>query len=148
MKHVSVLKSAVAASGLAMALAFSNGAAFAQSAPVLSNAVLKSHQDDLEAMLADLSKVQTPAVAKNYEGYLASQMGKYVDHHKQLHHVTMPAFGSAKKLGHAPMDQVKVAEATDRLSETHYPKLAAEMDRVEKLNPGLKKHFDVLRTLD
>lgn len=148
MTRFSPFKSAVTAAGLAMVLAMAGGTAHAQPAPALTQGVLKTHQDDLESMLADLAKVQTPDVAKGYEGYLAGQMPRYVANHKSLHHGAMQAFGAVKLKNKAPPEQVVVAAAVEKLDETHYPKLAQEMSRVEKLNPGLKKHFDLLRTLD
>ncbi len=148
MTRFSPFKSAVAAAGLAMVLAMAGGTAHAQPAPALSQAVLKTHQDDLEAMLADLAKVQTPDVAKGYEGYLAGQMPKYMANHKSLHHGAMQAFGAGKLKGKAPPEQAKLAAAVEKLDDTHFPKLAEEMARVEKLQPSLKKQFDLLRTLN
>jgi plasmid stabilization system protein ParE len=153
-KHV--LKSTVLASVFA-ATAIAAGSASAQlglpnpgissGAVSLGPAVLQAHKTDLEALAGDLARVQTPAAAKEYEQYLAGQLPKYVQNHKNLHHVALPGFRKVKA-GAAQAQQQAVADAADKLSETHFPRIAAEMERVEKLNPGLKRHFDVLRTLD
>ncbi len=148
MKHASLPKWVSLAASVAIATAFAAGAAHADTPPALSTPVLKAHQDDLEAMLADLSKVKTPEVAKSYETYLAAQMDKYTQNHKRLHHVAMKGFESNKRLGRQPVDQQKLADDVDKLGETHFARLAVEMERVEKLNPGLGKHFNVLRTLN
>ena len=148
MKRFSLMKSVVLVGGCAMVLTFSTNAALAQTPPALSHAAVSAHQSDLEAMLADLAKVQTADTAKSYEGYLSGQMPKYVGNHKTLHHGAMSGINSHGTRRNASAEQQKLADATDKLSETHFPKLAQEMARVEKLNPGLTKHFNTLRTLD
>jgi hypothetical protein len=147
------LKSTLLATAMAVVATLSAGAASAQMHAMVPNMVLSrdhltAHKADLEAMITDLSKVQSAADAKNYEGYLGGQMGKYVHNQKALHHVAMAGHLERKAKGGASQAEQAVATETDKLSETHIPKLASEMERVEKLNPGLKKHFDVLRTLD
>jgi hypothetical protein len=156
-KHV--LKTPFAVGALA-ALALMSGSAFAQlsglarpnpvsNAVTLGPALLQAHKADLEAIAGDLVRVQTPAAAKEYEAYLEAQLPKYVQNHKALHHVAVPEFRRVRtSLGNAGNSQQAIADATDKLSETHFPRIAAEMERVEKLNPALKKKFDVLRTLD
>jgi len=142
------LLASVMAGAVSVVIGLASPPAQAQVGLALSPTVVKAHQDDLEAMLADLSKVQSADTARSYESYLAGQMPKYVANHKALHHTAMPGFVASKQAGKHTADQQKLSDAVDKLSDTHYPKLAAEMDRVEKLNPGLKKHFDVLRTLN
>jgi plasmid stabilization system protein ParE len=158
MMRKNVLKSTFLASAC-MAAALATGTASAQlggmpnpgaiaGTAVLGPALLDAHKTDLEALAGDLARVQTPAAAKEYEQYLASQLPKYVQNHKNLHHVALPGFRKVKAGGAAAAQQQAIADAADKLSETHFPRIAADMERVEKLNPGLKKHFDVLRTLD
>ncbi len=146
MKTTSVLKSSLLAAGIVLAL--SSAPVLAQTPEALSTAVVSAHQADLEAMLADLAKVQSPDVAKAYEGYLTGQLPKYTGNHRKLHQVALPGHVGAKRMGRANREQEKAAEAAEKLNETHFPRLAMEMARVEQLNPGLKRHFDVLRTLE
>jgi len=148
MKRLSLLKSVVLASGFAAVLVVSTSPALAQPKPALTQAAVAGHQADLEAMLADLAKVQNADTAKSYEGYLSGQLPKYIANHKTLHHGALVAINSGATRRNASAEQQKLADAADKLSETHFPKLAQEMARVEKLNPGLKKQFDQLRTLD
>ncbi len=147
------LKSTLMIGAMAAAATLATGTASAQMhamvpTQVLSRNHLQAHKADLEAMITDLSKVQSPNDAKNYEGYLNGQMDKYVTNHKALHHVAMTNFANLKAKGVVDPAQKSVADETEKLSETHFPKLASEMERVEKLNPGLKKNFDTLRNLD
>lgn len=147
------LNSTLLATAVALVATLSAGTASAQMHAMVPNMVLSrdhvtAHKADLEAMISDLSKVQTATDAKSYEGYLGGQMGKYVKNHKALHHVALAGHWQRKAKGGTNQAEHAVADEADKLSETHFPKLATEMERVEKLNPGLKKHFDVLRTLD
>jgi hypothetical protein len=147
MKRLSMFKSVVLASGVAAVLMASATPALAE-APALTPALVSAHQGDLEAMLADLAKVKSPETAKAYEGYLSGQMPKYIANHKALHQGPMHAFKTGGMKRGWNMNEKKLAEATEKLNETHYPRLAVELDRVEKLNPGLKVKFDELRSLE
>jgi hypothetical protein len=150
MTSTSPLRSTLLAASITIASTLCCGMASAQTTGLGKPPASKSsqmqdaytrHKFDLEAIVKDLGKVKTPEVSKSYEAYLAGEMPKYTANHKTLHRYVDPTTS-----GKPTSEQQKVADDTKKLNETHYPTLVAEMARVEKLNPSLKKNFDELRT--
>ena len=167
--NITLKKSAFAAA-MGLALALSTGAVLAQAnmgaritgqanqaadqarsqamqAVEMSTAVVDAHKADLDNMLKDMAKVNSKDIAVGYEGYLNSQMNGYVTNHKRLN-AAIPSVGIAKKIGKFGPDMRKAVESINALNDKQYTQVAAEMDRIEKLNPSLKKHFDILRDLN
>lgn len=115
----------------------------------LTAELLKAHRDDLENMTRDLARVTNAKSAKSYEGYLDSQMPRYMQNHQRLHALALqPAQASLQAKRPVPESVRRLVAQAEQLDETHFPRLAAEMDRVEQLNPALKPRFDALRNLD
>lgn len=171
--NITLKKSAFAAA-MGVALALSTGAALAQSAlngritgqanqaveqaraqatqaqakaEEMSTAVVNAHKADLDNMLKDMAKVNSKDVAVGYETYLNSQITAYVNNHKRLN-AAIPSVGIAKRNGKFNQDMRNAVDAINALNDKQYTQVAAEMDRIEKLHPNLKKQFDVLRDLN
>ncbi len=141
----STFKASASALALGLTLALSSGAAFSQ--VDMHKLVVKAHKADIDNMISDLAKVGSADVAKGYEGYLGKQMGQYTSNHKKLNGL-IPGLTNAHKIGKVSPDMREAGEEINKLNDEQYVKLNAEMARVEKLNPLLKKHFDVLRALN
>lgn len=113
----------------------------------MSTAVVNAHKADIDNMLKDMAKVNSKDVATGYEAYLNSQLTAYVNNHKRLN-AAIPSVGLAKRTGKFNQDMRNAVDAINALNDKQYNQIAAEMDRIEKLNPNLKKQFDVLRDLN
>ncbi len=146
MKNPSTLKTTASALALGLALAMSSGAALAQAVP-MTMAVVNAHKADLDNMLADMAKIKTQEIASGYERYLVQQMNDYVKNHKKLD-AAIPSVAVAKRANKFTVEMKTAVDAINALNDNQYVKVSAEMDRLEKLNPGLKKQFDVLRALN
>ncbi len=168
------LKNTAIAAAMGLALALSTSAALAQAntgsrmtsqayqaaeqaraqagqaqakAEEMSTAVVNAHKADLDNMLKDMAKVNSKDVAVGYEGYLNSQINAYVNNHKRLN-AAIPSVGIAKRMGKFNPDMRNAVDAINALNDKQYTQVAAEMDRIEKLHPNLKKQFDILRDLN
>lgn len=167
--NITLKKSAFAAA-MGLALALSSGAALAQGniggritaqanqaaeqaraqaaqAVEMSTAVVDAHKADLDNMLRDMAKVNSKDVAVGYEGYLNSQINAYVNNHKKLN-AAIPSVAIAKRNGKFNQDMRKAVDSINALNDRQYTQVNTEMERIEKLNPNLKKQFDVLRDLN
>lgn len=153
------LKKSAAATALGLALAMGSSAAFAQAAPAarlakpdasyveMSTAIVDAHKADLDNMLKDMAKVTSPGTANGYESYLNGQLQNYVANHQKLN-AAIPSVARAKVSGRFNQDMRKAVDAINALNDKQYTQVAAEMDRLEKLNPKLKQQFDTLRDLN
>ncbi|MCE2680475.1 MAG: hypothetical protein LW629_08535 [Burkholderiales bacterium] len=112
---------------------------------LLSMALLKPHLDDVRQMVIDLSSVNSPEMAKYYEAAMAQRIGNIVQNQQRVKDA-IPSADTAKREGNMQPDMRQALQTLAQMNEQLFPKIALQMERVEKLNPNLKRYFDTVRT--
>ena len=114
----------------------------------IDRALLVAYREDLEAILADLSRVTEANSAKAYEAYFSGQLPRYAQNIRALNR----AIRRAERLGRAGKPVTTQARAVIQedaaLTESHVNRIEQAMVRAEGLNPGLTPLFDRWRALD
>ena len=111
---------------------------------LLSMALLKPHLDDLRQMLIDLGSVNSPEMAKFYEAALAQRINNIAQNQQRVRDA-IPSAEIPKRDGSMQPDMRQALQTLTQMNEQLFPKIALQMDRVEKLNPNLKRYFDTVR---
>ena len=112
---------------------------------VLSMALLKPHLDDVRQMLIDLNSINTPQMASFYEAALNQRMPAIMQNQQRVRDA-MPSIEIAKRDGSTQPDMRQAVQTLMQMNEQLFPKISIQMERVEKLNPNLKRHFDAVRS--
>lgn len=133
------------AAGVPAAYAQMSGPAQATGNRVLSMGLLKPHLDDLRQMLIDLNSINTPQMASYYEAALNQRMNAILQNQQRVRDA-VPSIEIAKRDGSIQPDMRQAMQTLAQMNEQLFPKLSIQMERVEKLNPNLKRYFDAVRS--
>jgi hypothetical protein len=112
---------------------------------MMSMAVIKPHMNDMRQMLIDLNTVNTAQMAQFYESAMAQRLNGIIQNHQRVKDA-LPSVETARREGNIQPDMRQAMQTLAQMNEQLLPKVAAQMERVEKLNPNLKRYFDTVRT--
>jgi hypothetical protein len=112
---------------------------------LLSMTLLKPHLDDMRQLVIDLSSINSPEMAKYYEAAIAQRINSIVQNQQRVKDA-VPSAEVAKREGSMQPDMRQALQTLIQMNEQLFPKIALQMERVEKLNPNLKRYFDAGRT--
>ena len=109
---------------------------------------IEQHVNDVDAILNDLKKISSTEQAKAYQSGLANKVDAFLVHVKKVDTVHGPELEKAATAGGTISPNVVLARKyRDELNADTYPKLSAELARVEALLPALKPSFDRIRKM-
>jgi hypothetical protein len=114
---------------------------------MMSMAVVKPHMDDMRQMLIDLNTISSAQIAQFYETAMMQRFNSIVQNHQRIKDA-LPSVEAAKRDGNIQPDMRQAMQTLAQMNEQLLPKVAAQMDRVEKLNPNLKRYFDAVRAFN
>lgn len=124
--------------------------AFAQGQDKFSVAIkdIEQHVNDVNTMLNDLKLITSAEQARTYQESLAKKVEAFLLHVKKVDTVHGPELEKAATAGGTISPNVVLARKyRDELNANTYPKLSAELARVEVLQPSLKSSFDRIRKM-
>lgn len=114
---------------------------------MMSMAVVKPHMDDMRQMLIDLNTISSAQIAQFYETAMMQRFNSIVQNHQRIKDA-LPSVEVAKREGNVQPDMRQAMQTLAQMNQQLLPKVAAQMDRVEKLNPNLKRYFDAVRAFN
>jgi len=118
----------------------------ANSAFALTPEAVTPYLTDMSQLRMELANIKTPQQAQAYLPTLQAKMPGFQMKHKMLVDA-IPAFETAKQHGSVPAPMITAATSVNNFNAAVVPDLEMQMGRVEKLNPALKAHFDVVRPM-
>ena len=108
---------------------------------------IELHVSEVTSLLRELSTVITPAQALDLEKSQKNKISLFLQHVKKVDSHGA-AIGNAVMAGGNLHPNIALARKyREEMNNVGYPKLNAEMLRVEKIHPPLKQIFDQLRNM-
>ena len=108
---------------------------------------IEQHVGDVNSMLRELSNMTTAAQAATFEETLKGKVASFLDHVKKVDGHGPELRIAFRAGGNIHPNVVMARKHYDDVNQNVYPKLSAEMVRVEQLRPSLKPFFDQIRNM-